>query len=1218
MTSLLLNNSLSLEQLYESKSLSNDADFLFFLRDWYLSIATFDEKTGETLSTDLESFLFNVSKYKGDKNQQDYISRITSHSKEALKYIFQNPREKILREHAIVPIYAAREVDSKSVEWLSRRSGRNLREKLAEKPYIKAVTRRFSLDTIENRLIKAFVYRLEGLLYLRENLEFKDSSDLLQNIERWLHFDDVKEVGSWSNLPPNNTLLQNKYYRKIWDSWIWIQEIDDLVVEDVRKYKNNFLHTIVWTLISELNGYDEVRLLQQPIFLDYDNFDIKVTKRVEGIVYTPEKQQQVFCEYQNNKVKISVENKILFMCEIDKSEHLKVIINNQREEYDYSRKSLIEMQKKFVSLLNKNYKFSKRKSSNRKDYSSKKVILDLDLIYPKFIIDDKEEIFSSRYVTQYWQSKDELIDVDCSCAKGIFINKNIVTLSMKNLFSKDILEKDDGSLVIKTLNNFTKEMANSLKVDELTYLVSDRVDEFSSERLRRSLNYAFNDTTPLPRSIASVFYFQSAKGFKKLKFNRDDMVIVIEVSSEAISATKLIAKFDQKLKNILPSTDGIVWERHPSVDIKGTLPRKTLEKYLGETASLKTIIDVWGKNGLEQDSSKLSWKVDDKWFHNDKKYKDDIIDIQWKQVKSQLNIRNNSRLEIIVIGEYANQVRIIGQESINLDYNLLEGANTLSKWQSQVEEIALWRDHLPNLSFNIPQDGRYTDFYLVKDTTIVPRKGKVSKIKIDKPLTLPKNRTFYEFPLTLGSGSQELKFMASLRSSVLPLSEDVVCNLIMTYTYGADDPYELYFVPKNEEDKELFKAIRVEWKDLSKREKIDAPIPDFPKRYSWKDFEKNHNKKTNKYSNLFEWIEQDINKIISLDKFISGDIKYLTGKRTFIDMSNIEWKQAANGDYFCRYLLPHNKEVFIHQDEYEKFNINYEKISFDLKDNHGGLVAINITKGKSIVNSFEFVNKLRKSMRFPVITVWNQGHSLSEIDAPKDFRVIVQRGIDSAISLLKEQELNIKIKEELQYLLSILHKDMPVEVSSYLLSQSDTKNIKQKDNAKMIAYAIGDASLDWQKQLLDNAINSSERIVILSIALWRSEVLIYSLSKKQLQIIIDDILEFKFAKDKKNIFLLTQKLEVLLSLLRIRGSDDSDLKAIFEIDSVINKKLIQIVEKLTDKILEQNIYIKTRITFNLNKPKTLNKTHDLLYALRLYLTGEDGANSIEVAEVESE
>lgn len=100
--------------------------------------------------------------------------------------------------------------------------------------------------------------------------------------------------------------------------------------------------------------------------------------------------------------------------------------------------------------------------------------------------------------------------------------------------------------------------------------------------------------------------------------------------------------------------------------------------------------------------------------------------------------------------------------------------------------------------------------------------------------------------------------------------------------------------------------------------------------------------------------------------------------------------------------------------------------------------------------------------------------------------------------------------------------------------------------------------------------------------------------------------------------MLTQKLEVLLSLLRIRGSDDSDLKAIFEIDSVINKKLIQIVEKLTDKILEQNIYIKTRITFNLNKPKTLNKTHDLLYALRLYLTGEDGANSIEVAEVESE
>lgn len=78
------------------------------------------------------------------------------------------------------------------------------------------------------------------------------------------------------------------------------------------------------------------------------------------------------------------------------------------------------------------------------------------------------------------------------------------------------------------------------------------------------------------------------------------------------------------------------------------------------------------------------------------------------------------------------------------------------------------------------------------------------------------------------------------------------------------------------------------------------------------------------------------------------------------------------------------------------------------------------------------------------------------------------------------------------------------------------------------------------------------------------------------------------------------------------------IKFIFDIDSSVNKKFIKIIEKLTKDISEKNITIKTRITFNLNKPKALNKTHDLLYALRLYLTGDGGANSIEVTEVENE
>jgi len=1223
MTLLLSNSSfLSLEELYNAiekqTSQKEEAEFLLFLRGWYLSIVNFDAKTGESLVNDLESFLLKVI---GMNAKKDYISRIINHSEDALKHIIQNPREKILREHAIIPIYSARELDSTSVQWLSRQSGRNLREKLAEKPYIKAVQRRFSHDTTENKLFKAFIRNLERYLFEKEDAKLldKENEELLQLMERWLHNDMTKEIGSWSNFPPNNTLLQDKYYRKIWDSWLLVQELDELVEEDSQNAKENFLTLLLWTLISELNKYQEIRLIQQPIYFDYDKFKIESAHKIQGIFYSKDMEEKLLCELKNHKMKMTLGSKILFMCEVKENNQLKVILNNKIEEYDYSKNTMNKIKKEFSSSIFIKYKLTKQKRLKDEVISSANVILDLSLVYPRYITDGGEEkSSSSRFITQYWKNKeDELVSVDCSNAKAILLNPNILTVSMKNIF---LLKDMDNQIQISSiLNNFTKKIASEIDTKKLTYLVSDRVDEFSSEKLRKSLNYSFSDTTPLPRSIASAFHLQHYKGFSKFRFNQDDLFIVIEASATHISATKLVANVNQELKNILPQTEGITWERHPSIDIDGVIPKKTLEKSLSKSIFIKDIVNIWGKDGLEKESSQLSWTSNnEEWFSNDRKNIFDIIDIDWKLVKSGLEINDKIKFKIILIGEYANQVRILGQQFINLESNLLAGANFLAQWQKKVNKIALWRDHLPQLSFNIPQDGVYRDFFLVKDTTIIPMKGKVTTIKIDKPLTLPKNKEFYEFPLTLGSGNQELEFMASLRSSILPLSRDIVCDLKMTYTYGADDPYELYFVPKNEKDKELFKSIKVEWKELSKREKVDAPIPDFPKRYSWKDFERFPNKNNDGFKNLLEWIESEIKKIIELNNFMLKENKYEIGNRISIEITDIDWKQAGNGDYFCRLLLFDNKEVFIHQDKYEKFNINYQRISFDLKDNRGGLIAINITKGKSISKSFEFVNKLRKSIRFPLITIWNQGHSLSEIDVPENFRKLMQNGIESAVSLLENREVDFKIKEELRYLLSILHKDTPNEISSYLLSKSNLDNIKQNDNSKMIAYAIGDGTLDWQKELLTNVIKSPQRIMVLSIALWRSKSLIYTLSKEQIDMLIDDILKSKFDINQKNIYKSTEKLEMLLALLRTRGSEDINIKSIFEVDSLINKELIKIIDKLTKNISEENITINTRITFNLNKPQALNKTHDLLYSLRLYLTGDDGANSIEVTEIESE
>ena len=220
---------------------------------------------------------------------KDRIYRIVSHSKEAVLAIMEHTRDKILREHAMLPIHAAREIDSNCVQWLSRQPGRTLREKLSGKPYMKAVRRRSSVDTAENRLLRAFLFRLEQILIERQNVlstaAEETCEELLVSIQRWLRTEDAAEIGAWGNLPPNNTLLQDKRYRKVWDGWLWLQAIDEQITGDSKRVHRDILSVIYWNTLSLLNHSGRFRTVQQPVGLDYDNFSIAPELPVRGYLF---------------------------------------------------------------------------------------------------------------------------------------------------------------------------------------------------------------------------------------------------------------------------------------------------------------------------------------------------------------------------------------------------------------------------------------------------------------------------------------------------------------------------------------------------------------------------------------------------------------------------------------------------------------------------------------------------------------------------------------------------------------------------------------------------------------------------------------------------------------------------------------------------------------------------------------------------------------------
>ncbi len=240
---------------------------------WLTVNADFDPKTGAALPQALSGFLGRVSRAK-DGIRCDRLWRITEHARPSVERLFRTLHESPRREQAMLPAHAVRELDASSFMKLSNRPGRNIREKLAGKPYLQAVRRFQSVDLPENRLLKAFVIRLSDLLALRVKC-LDEEDELLPQIQSWLVSDEAKSIGVWNNLPPNNTLLSHRDYRRVWDAWRWLQTLDEDIEKDFSQFKERRKMINSWK--RDAKKYSESRycFAEMPVLFDYEHFQVR-------------------------------------------------------------------------------------------------------------------------------------------------------------------------------------------------------------------------------------------------------------------------------------------------------------------------------------------------------------------------------------------------------------------------------------------------------------------------------------------------------------------------------------------------------------------------------------------------------------------------------------------------------------------------------------------------------------------------------------------------------------------------------------------------------------------------------------------------------------------------------------------------------------------------------------------------------------------------------
>ena len=223
-----------------------------------------DLHTGDSLPQPLSKVLSNIDQKTRSGVRPipaDHLHRTTCLTFDAVRSVLAQPRTRLLREHEQRPIYDLREMDAQCMAWLARQPGRSIREKLAGKQHALSVVRRFTLDTPENRVM----CRVLELLHRRLNLRFDAAAtydpegpcnapqrkmfDLCRHALRATEFASVPP----SEVPrPNNVLLNDRHYSRIWRAWMLLDQEEQALESAWSNVKEDFTTALFWILAGHV------------------------------------------------------------------------------------------------------------------------------------------------------------------------------------------------------------------------------------------------------------------------------------------------------------------------------------------------------------------------------------------------------------------------------------------------------------------------------------------------------------------------------------------------------------------------------------------------------------------------------------------------------------------------------------------------------------------------------------------------------------------------------------------------------------------------------------------------------------------------------------------------------------------------------------------------------------------------------------------------------
>lgn len=1218
---------------YNDESLEINAKDIFELQDWIIRFENISKKDYlEYFNYNLDSFLEN---YQEEVEKKDILLHLIETVKNSIFYIMNNMRTKIVREDIMFPASKVKEINSKGIMWLSRKPGDTIRKKLASARNMLSIKRRLSIDTGENRLFVEFLKQIKYYLELRldnlpKELTEKIFIELYTIIDTFLKNDELEEVKRWTNLPPNNTLLSDQNYRRVWNAWNDLRDLDI----DIEKYSDEIEVCKRIDIVDNLKKILKARgnnyvFPQLPFKVDIKDYKIEEDRPI---------------------IAISPENKLVDLDNI-KNTKLKEKYNNRREK---------------EVLINEN-------------------IISTDLFHIKPIcLNENDETlnFSNKILFQQFSENNF---VSCEKSEAIFFNEDIETFS----FSKTLNNKNE-----EKLRRVMKIVERNIKTNILNTTFPDILDPFQVSTLSKKLRLSYKKVRILPRSIASVYALNDNVIFKN-EYKNNENILIFDIVNKKITFTLLRGKEEDNYSNF-------IWERYwtNKKEIESSFFEKLEEilninsSELEELYSLNEIEDLI--NGFE----KFKLVLNDKILEFDSKIvklvKDNRIDIS--EIVDEV-LKNNQEItkENLHIITLKNSIKI--DESYYRTFNylspkdLVKGCSSYHRIFNELnkeknEKVILWRDYLPYLGIK----KMYGRFDLIKNQRVQPMYDEKQSIPIEGYITLAKGKDKHKFTLVGEDQNEEIMYEAVVKHKN-PLKEDIECKLELSYTYGSDDPYELYFTPVKSKE---FARVKVVWEERKEYEYKDLKYPQFPDREDWDSpeiqkiisnkevifssltnvfwlrtfkfkeeklkhlnmkngdieanilapysyFNSNSKLALNSLERLsinFYLDEEDIKEKFQ-EEVVSILVEKKPDKKELISNLSQRWKRDKNGNL---YLLleateigkEYNKTLMINQSRFlfkEDCNIYLNSIKAIIEQDKKRKDTYNAKDIEAIGVTYEsyYGKKLEKNMILfyngyliaMLHKIFLDGKSVDDEKCPQDFREYFHTIKEFVLSVFEK----VNNKDYLFYIMSLTAKDFGEKfyqiISKYL---KEDRKIRKKLKISNFGYALGDLTDSLEQNLFyefeDAKLKSKERIEILSKAVWRNKDFILNMDKDKVVFYFEEAIKLLKEKlstskykgnPKKKGMLLVNCLEYIYAVFRLRDlEDDKILKSIS-----LNNSYLRDLYNIVEKCIEENTPIRSRLKFKDINKKGNDNIPDLLYAILVCINGSD-EEDIKISEISND